>query len=661
MFEPIVQNIIEEEETGSVSFNGFPKGLNSKMRASMLAQDELAACLNYMFRPQGKLVTRPAIKAITDTAIGIPHDRKTAALTSGQYVFSSDKDGKVYYDVGNTPTLIGTVAAAPFLFPYKGAMLVCDGSFLKYCDTVDEIKMAYDAGDDGRQYSNWDEGSFEITDDGGLAVSTKIGARFTTEAWDAGYTMPITQVAFKAKGTTSAAAITVRLRTTAGVLMAEKEIKQTIETASAAYYYAVFTADDITTEMDSETSYDCLIEGVDFELQYHTVASGGVLYNNDVNDPTKNPIMKVYPGVPPKASFVGLSGKDSSSRLFLYNPDEPGRAYFCNLSFKDWSTDDGGGWVGVVDNDKNSYEIGAFGFLYGVFYIYGTAEYPYTCVLTGATPNAFVITPLFQHATATFQTLINTNDDLWNASSSGIDHLKGVQESGDVRQHSISERVADKFEDYWGLTAFAGYNPKYGHYMLQLPGSDTVLVGHTKMPFSEVGEVQRVGFPWSEFELPVTPTYFSHFEEEFTIGANDGLFYTFDAGMTKDFGTTQPTFDVRTASVKTAGEYINLDQIQVSVESQLGVQLDYAVYINNNNTDYALLDTIELPMSGDIIVDDLDIITVDEWLSTIDPIDTPSFYPINIFCFALQVRILNVNLTGQPTYIDGFSVKLSEV
>ena len=89
-----------------------------------------------MFRPGGKLITRPPVIAVTDTPLtGIPHDRKTGIISTGQEIFSSDKDGRIYYDVGSTPTLIGTVGSNPFLYPYKGAMMICDGGILKYCDS----------------------------------------------------------------------------------------------------------------------------------------------------------------------------------------------------------------------------------------------------------------------------------------------------------------------------------------------------------------------------------------------------------------------------------------------------------------------------------------------------------------------------------------------
>jgi hypothetical protein len=661
MFENLARNQYIPEETQDILFQGFPRGLNTRLKESMLTKEELAACKNFMFKPGGKVITRPAIIAVTDTAIGTPCDRKTGSLPSGQYVFSADTDGKVYYDVSDTPTLIGTVAAAPFLYPYKGAMLICDGSYLKYCDTTSEIKIAYDGGEGGTQYSNWDEDDLDVVDTGGVLVNTGIGARFTTLAWDAGYKMPITQVQFKAKGTTANAAINVVLRTTAGVLMAEKAVLREIGTTAAEYYSVTFSAADITTEMDLSTEYDILLEGTDFELHCSTVASGGTLYNNGTNDPTKNPIIKVHPGLAPKADFVGVSGKNSAARLFLHNPDEPGRAYYGNLTYLDWSTPNGGGWVGVIDDDQNSYKIGAFGFLYGTFYIYGTEANPYTAILAGEQPLDFSITPLFQHATATQKTLLNTNDDLWNASESGINHLKGVQESGDVRAHSITERISNKFATNWGPTAFAGYNPQLGHYLLQLPSYDRVLVGHTKLPFAEPGEAQRIGYPWSEFELPITPTYFSHFEEEFVIGASNGVFYKFDEDEFRDYTTNNIDFELKTASAVTPGIDIDLDQFQIFAASRTGAQLDYDILINGNDVTTALTDMITLPMSDLITVADLAGILVGDWIMSIGAEGTPLFYPINIYCFSVQIRIYNIILTGQAMDLDGFRLAFSEV
>jgi len=663
MYEQLIGDQFYEEEVQDLLFQGFPKGLNTKLRAPLIANDELAECLNFFFRPGGKLITRPPVVAVTDTPLtGAPHDRKTATFTSGKAIISSDKDGRVYYDSGDTPTLISTVEGTPFLFPYKGAMLICDGSYLKYCVDTSEIKIAYDAGDDGIQYSNWDLDDTDLIDTGGVAVSTKIGARFTSASWTASYTMPITKVQFKIKATTANATCAVRLRTTAGVLMAEKALIGTIDQSAAQYYSVSFSASDITTEMSPGTEYDCLLEGVDFELHCTTVGSSGTLYNNGTNDPLKDPIIKIHPGLPPKADYVGLSGRSSSSRLFLKNPDEPGRAYYSNLSYLDWSTENGGGWVGVFDDDKNSFPIGGFGFLYGVFYIYGSEEGPYLGTLTGESPAQYKITPSFQHAVATQETLINTNDDLWNASSSGIDHLKGVQESGDIRAHSITERVSDKFDSYWGSTAFAGYDPTYGTYLIQLPGSDTVLIGFTKLPFSEPGEAQRVGYPWAELSFPFTPTYFSQTEDTFVIGADDKYFYKFALTGVKDKLTMAPTFLMKSASVVMPGTTVDIMQFQIFAAALGGAEIKLDILVNGKSETAARTETISLPMSDTVTVADLAGILVSDWLSAIGSDGAPLYFEdTNINCFEVQVRIYDVMLSGSPLNFDGFRLAVDEV
>jgi len=662
MYNNIARAPFTPEEWQPLSFRGFPFGLNTNLRGSLLNTKELAQATNVMFRPGGKLVTRPVLEAVTTVAIGVPCDRKTGNITSGQEVFSADVDGKIYYDVGTVPTLIGTVGVKPFLLPYKGAMLIMDGGMLKYCDTTAEIKLAFDGGDTGTQYSVWDKDSFEDEDDGTTTGAIQ-GCRFTTKAWEAGYTIPITLVQFKVKATTGTSTdIVVKLKTTAGVEMASKALNQSV-TDVAGYYSVSFTDDDITTELSPETEYDVTLEGTNFELSYSTpvISATGHSFNGTVVDTAKDPLMKIHPDVPPKASFGIITGKDSSARLFIYNPDEPGRAYYCNLTHKDWSTLNGGGYVGVVDEDKNSFKIGAFGILYGVLYVYGDESNPYLCVLTGATPVEYQVTPVFQHASANRKTLVNVNNDLLNASRIGVTRLKGVQESGDVRTFPITERIDNLINSYWDLDAFAGYDPEYGHYILKMTGYDRILIANTKQPFTEEGAEGRTGFPWSEFVLPYAPAYFSQYEEQFVMGMTNGLFYKFNSTGYKDLGVTALDINVVSNVYVFDGVDVDLEQYQLIATSYMGAQFDFKVLINENEDTYAFEDTKAVSMSDKVTVDDLADVEVDDWLSSIDPTDTRLFYPLNIACTAFQWQITNVKLVGRPLYIDGVTIKALKV
>ena len=636
-------------EVQVASFMGFPYGLNTNLEPSLLSTKELAEAVNVMFRPQGKLVNRPALVRVTDTAIGTPTDRKTANLLSGQYVFSADTSGKIYYDVGSTPTLIGTVSGEPFLLPYKGAVLIMDGSYLKYCTDTSEIKIAYDAGGSGWQYDVWD---YE-TD--GAVTGASIGVSFTSQSWDSGYTIPITKVEFKIIGTTASASVTVKLKKTDGTVIASKALEESISTTNVLEYFVTFTDDDITEEMDPGTQYYCVLEGTDFELQYHTVSADGRYYDGTSVDPTKDPLMRIYPGVPPKASFGVITGKDAAARLFILNPDEPGRVYFGNMSYLDWSTDNGGGWVGVIDDDKNSFKVGSLGMLFGVLYVYGDKSNPYLCALSGSEPNQFSITSVFQHASASTKTLINANNDLLNASELGMSKLKGVQESGDVRTYPITERIQDKIVEYWSDEAFLGFDPKYGHVLLQLPNYSRVLVANTKFPFTEPGQETRTSFPWSEFELPITPVYFSQSEQDFIIGADDGYFYQFSSETYKDPNSINIDITIKSAQVKIPGTDLDLNEYQIYIDSLLGSELDFTVFANGNAVDYAFKQTITIPMSDSVTVDDLTI-EVDDWLSAINPSSTVLYHPLNINCFAFQWTVDQVKLVGSNFNFDGVQI-----
>jgi hypothetical protein len=226
---------------------------------------------------------------------------------------------------------------------------------------------------------------------------------------------------------------------------------------------------------------------------------GGTAYYYDGtwhSDASNIPIFSLRPGLPPKASF----GRIKDSRPFLGgDPDNPGYVWFGNLTHLDWSTVDGGGYVGAVDDNRNTYAVGAIETLYGDLYVYGKENQPYLCKLSGSTPSDYVLPALFQHVGATHRTLRSVGNDLWAATGIGVSTIQGVQEYGDIRAFFVSDSVGDRFVDYWDTdTAISGYNPIGGQYMLYMPNYHRVLVAHTKLPFRMGVQIK---YPWVEYEF----------------------------------------------------------------------------------------------------------------------------------------------------------------
>lgn len=208
-------------------------------------------------------------------------------------------------------------------------------------------------------------------------------------------------------------------------------------------------------------------------------------------------LMGLSPGLPPKCSF----GDVHVQRPWLGgDPDNPGYVWFGNLTFLDFSTANGGGYIGAVDDAATSFAVAGLKSFYGDLYIFGAEDQPFLAKLTGSSPTDWALPAQYQKQATTNKTLISSINDLWFASSSGVDALSGVQEYGDLRTFSYSDPVGDRIRKYWSsASSIAGYNPNDGQYLLYMPGYHRVLCCHTKNPVAvRQGEIR---YPWSEYEF----------------------------------------------------------------------------------------------------------------------------------------------------------------
>jgi len=522
MWRRIAQAQRRQSQQSAISFQGFPHGLNTSVPATQIRQTECAALINFKINRGGQLESRSPITKynLTATTSNSPVKAFIRAPIGGtNYELLVDANYKLYYNNSGTLTLIGTLEGDAEIVAYNGVAILMDGSYLKYLDGISNIKIAYD---DGTGTSGYQFRNSAGSDDSNLALgngtNTRIAYKFTSQTFTAGYTIPPTTVTAKlsknGNGYTGTddqdVIIKIRLVADNSVLATRTLVAAPLNTNvsdTATEYSTTFVAGDIANELSPNVSYYFSVEYANGDASHYIkchctdVAAGGLGYHYTGSwsaDTDKNPIMSLRPGMPPKATF----GTVSTSRLFLGgDPDNPGYIWYSNLTHLDWSTSDGGGYVGAVDENKNNYEIGAIVNLYAELYVFGTQAQPYLCKLTGTSPTDYALPVLFQRVWATHKTAMSVINDIFFTSEDGADAISGVTEYGDLRTFSASDPIYNRIIDNWiTADAFAAYYPIDGQYMLCMPGHHRVLVSHVKIPTTNPEQV-GVRYAWAEYEL----------------------------------------------------------------------------------------------------------------------------------------------------------------
>lgn len=500
-----------------LAFNGFPHGLNSYEPADRIAVTELSELINWMVIKGGRLVTRSALTQYSTVAADSNATIKTIVkvnIGGTGYMLLVDSNYKLYYlDSDPKPVAIGTLEGDATILSYNGAAVIFDGSYIKYLDGVSSIKIAYDAGTglSGFQFDNsaaTNASELRL----GNGTNSRVAYKFTTQAWTAGYTIPpVTISAYLLKVLAPTGDITARIRKVSDdAIMAAKVFVNCADVgdSEAGEYSITFASTDISVQLSPGIDYYASLEyaGGDaanyISVRTATVSSGGKGYYYAAatwtNDSAKSPLMSLSPGRPPKAKY----GAVWKNRIFAAgDPDNPGYCWYGNLTYLDWSTADGGGYLGIIDDNRYNFQIGAMQPLYGDLYFFGTQNQPFLVKLSGNDPTDFAQSHLFQKPWATHKTLVSAVNDLWYANSEGIAPLSGVQEYGDVRTYFASDPVLNRITSYWStLTALSGYYPTDGQYWFIMPTHHRVLICHTKIAVQSPDEI-GTRYPWSEFEF----------------------------------------------------------------------------------------------------------------------------------------------------------------
>jgi hypothetical protein len=665
-----VRRLEPQLEEDSILFQGFPYGLNTAVPAFQIQPKELSECINFKIRSAGRLETRKSLSKFTSSPItGNPVHIETSIINGSAVTIIASDNGNIYYLNGTVPTLIGTVSGVPYLFSSNNSCIICDGSYIKYIDTLTSIKAAYDAGTGGTQYDNY-SGVDTLSLAVGNGTNVRVAVKFTSSNWDAGFTIPLTQVSlFMKKVGSPTGTFTAKLRSVTDTVLASLVCTQTAADISTLGEFVdfYFTSSDITTQMSPNTVYYLSIEyaggsGSNY-LSVQCSSTGpttnpAYYYTSSwINDTGKYPIMRIHPGLPPKAKFGWVS---KNRPWFAGDPTNPGWVWFGNLNFLDFSTPNGGGYIGAVDEGQNSFAVGGGEDLYGDMFIYGTEAQPYLAKLTGTSPTDFALPSILQRAWTTQRTLKNIGNDLWNGCSSGVDALSGVQQYGDMRTFSASDKVADKFYTYWDSTkAFAGYYPEDGQYWLCFADDSytRILIGHTKQPYQvENGTL----FPWSEYTVPFTLKAIGQSTSGFMLGGADGHMYIFDDMCLQDLGIQNINPSFRTSYVVMPFKSVDLIQAQVSTASLSGASMTMSIYKNGSQYTPVISKVINVAAS-DILTIDYCLFDINDWNSALDISLNPMFFDLNINVTRFMLEVNNIRTISYPVFFDACVLKFRKL
>jgi len=716
----------------TLRYGPWPGGLITERQAEQAKRIELPEVLNFVITGDGMVRTRDGATLVSEGATGELKYAGDVKVGSSWYTFYTDDDDTLYYDASGTATAIATLEGETRFVGYRGSLILFDGSYIKKVSNmtssawsdnkgyvVDELVVhgtapvgyrcidahtSVLADDEPGVGTTWttkweatwadvlyDNGGgatapYQFTnrtgdDDSSLALgngtNVRIATKFTSAAWDAGYTMPPTTVfatlSRALNGFTGVDNVNItaslRLASDSSVLATKTLVTAPLATnltTSGIEHEVTFAAADITTEMSPGVAYYMSIEynNGDATNYVHvhvtTVASGGSAFKYIAAwsaEATSDPLMGLKPGLPPKA----ISGIVNAQKLYAMEGEDgtnPSYLHYCAANNEyDWSTDDGGGYVAAIDDSATGFPIGAIGIWYEDVWVFGTARQPFLARLTGASPVSYALNSTLQQISTHYKGLTMTPDDMWFVHGGGIDSVGTIQEFGDLRYQSVAENIRSTVQLYFSTAAFTGYEPGRGLYCLKLASHNYVYVVHTKLK-----NVNRQGSAKALPESPVSrwqfaftdvPTCFGNGDGVMYVGTDTGKLYKIDSTVVED-DDNAVEYKLLTNVQSTRFKELSVNKISPSVFGRFGGAFDLTYYKNHNRTSFH---STSVNTPWDTTADPTEFtMPVDEMLFLIEPEEYFDREGENFNFRALQIGVENVVLNGRPLYFGGLEI-----
>jgi hypothetical protein len=551
------------------------------------------------------------------------------------YIFVGDDD-YIYYDNGGTITQTSIAEGEATLLLYNDQCLVLDGSYIKRFTTTG-LEIVYDDGDgaSGYQY-HWSTVGEDVLVSGipiffalSYSTVTRIAQGFTTQNWDSGYTIPpttvsgwFTRIGDGYAGTDNESVyVHIRKRSDGSSIASKVIVPYPIEDnlpqypAVATEFVVTFESSDITSELEPDTDYYLSFEYDNGDnsnyIQVHGVLdfdgvtgydADHLVYSWDSGTTTwyagSGPTyLKAYikPGRPPKGSF----GVVHNNRPFIAgDPDNPGYVWFGNLTHLDWSTENGGGYVSTVDDNRNSYEVGAMQTLYNQLFVFGVQDAPFLTRLIGDSPSQYSLPNTYQNVWSADKAIVATPNDIFFANKDEIGNLSGVELYGDMRTAPIANPIKNIIDSYWDDGALLVYHPDDNQIWLQLPGCSRIQVCCIGQ---KVGYGSSVRYPWVEYSFPFIPTFLKYINGAMYFGDTHSRIYKLSNSSTQYKDIYDPsggqiigiTFSVKSGVITPHIDATIIDRISIVAATSGGVSFDLFLY-NESSTSPQLALSLDL-------------------------------------------------------------------
>lgn len=571
-----------------VSLIDFPLGINTLKSNKQLEPGELDVATNFKYNDFGRLETREGLAVYTTTVTSgsstITEIESVRMSDSSEYIMLVDDNHELYYiDGSKVPTSIGTMIGKTAIVPFAGNAVILDGSYVKYWDGTD-LNLAYDygTGPDGYMFDYTDKSQDTTRSLNGTVVACGCGV--TISSWDAGYTIPSKELscvlAAVGEPPGNVHGLIYNSDRTSVLATSDSVDATTLSTIPTEITFTFSTPYDMVpgTNYFFSIRYDAgSVEDYINIYRYTAPPMTEYYYDTEWHSGVGSPLFGLRPGRPPKGSF----GVVRSNRMFFGDPDNPGWVRYTNVnSIFDYSSPNGGGYIGLIDDNANSFRLAGLQVLYDDLYAIGEPQSPFLVKILVTSPDVFDQETVNHNMYSNQKSIISVGNDVWFSNKAGVFALSGTNLYGDLRESSAGDPVFPTIHSNWDTDAFAVYDPANGQYLLKLTGYDKVLVCHTKRPVPLKG---RIRYPWTEYEFKgLIPSAFAYIDDVLYIGCTNGYVYTLSTTV-MDAGI-QPEYALRTGISESSFGAGLATEYYLTGDSDANATFDVNFYVNGSGT-----------------------------------------------------------------------------